>query len=136
MCTLLVCCFASIAVMETLSNMWEKFSLTESEGDKYQVRDNGPVGQYLLAARFFTSRVLNMEAIARTFKLLWHTKKGFEVHDMGDHKVLFVFSEASDVDKVLLGEPCSFDKSLVALKRVQWHTDLKGLIFDSASFWI
>ena len=78
--------------METLSNMWEKFSLTESEGDKYQVRDNGPVGQYVLAARFFMSRVLNMEAIARTFKLLWHTKKGFEVRDMGDHKVLFVFS--------------------------------------------
>ena len=122
--------------METLSNMWEKFSLTESEGDKYQVRDNGPVGQYVLAARFFMSRVLNMEAIARTFKLLWHTKKGFEVRDMGDHKILFVFSEASDVDKVLMGEPRSFDKSLVALKRVQRHTDLKGLIFDSTSFWI
>nr|POE93905.1 hypothetical protein CFP56_26939 [Quercus suber] len=27
--------------METLSNMWEKFSLTESEGDKYQVLDSG-----------------------------------------------------------------------------------------------
>ncbi|XP_023917767.2 uncharacterized protein At4g02000-like [Quercus suber] len=55
---------------------------------------------------------------------------------MGDHKVLFVSSEASDVNKVLLGEPWSFDKSLVALKRVQWHTDLKGLKFESASFWI
>ena len=98
---LLVWCFASITIMKALSNMWEKFSLTESEGNKYQVWDSGPVGQYLLAARFFMSRVLNMEAIARTFKLLWHTKKGFEVRDMGDHKVLFVFSEASDVDRVL-----------------------------------
>ena len=65
--------------METLSNMWEKFSLTELEGNKYQVRDSGSVGQYLLAARFFTSRVLNMEAVAQNFKLLWHTKTVFEV---------------------------------------------------------
>ena len=68
----------------------------------YQVLDSGSVGQYLLAARFFTGRVLNMEAIAWYFKLLWHTKKGFEVRDMGNHRVLFVFSE---VERVLLGEP-------------------------------
>ena len=34
---------------------------------------------------------------------------------MGDHRVLFVFSDESDIDKVLLGEPWSFDKNLVAL---------------------
>ena len=38
-----------------------------------------------LVVRFFTGQVLSMEAIARTFKLLLHTKKGFEVRDMGDH---------------------------------------------------
>ena len=53
---------------------------------------------------------------------------------MGHHEVLFVFSEASDVDRVLLREPWSFDKSLVALKRVQWHTNVKGLEFESISF--
>ena len=47
-------------------------------------------------------------------------KSVFEVRDMGNHWVLFVFSEVSDVERVLLGEPWSFDKSLVALiKRVQ-----------------
>lgn len=72
----------------------------------------------MLAARFFTGRVLNMEVIVRTFKLLWHTKKGFGVRDMGNHRILFVFSEVSDVERVLLGEPWSLDKYLVALKRV------------------
>ncbi|KAK9986717.1 hypothetical protein SO802_031668 [Lithocarpus litseifolius] len=108
--------------METLSNMWENFSLTESEGNKYQVLDSGSVGQYLLAAKFFTGRALNMEAVARTFKLLWHKKKGFERLRMWT--------------KFLGGEPWSFDKSLVALKRVQQYTDVKGIEFDSASFWI
>ena len=46
-----------------------------------------------------------------------HTRKGFEVRDIGDHRVLFVFSYESDIDKVLSGEPWSFDKNLVALRR-------------------
>ena len=37
------------------------------------------------------------------------------------------FLEDFDVEKVLLGELWSFDKYLVALKRVQRHTDVKGL---------
>ena len=36
---------------------------------------------------------------------------------MGDHRVLFVFSDESDIDKVLLEELWSFDKNLVALRR-------------------
>ena len=76
-----------------------------------------------------------MEAMAHTFKLLWHTKRGFKVCDRGDHRDLFVFSDESDIDKVLLGEPWSFDKSLVALKKVRQHTKVKGLLFDKACFW-
>ena len=86
--------------------------------------------------RFFAGQVLSMEAIARTFKLIWHTKKGFEVQDMGDHRVLFVFIEDFDVDKVLVGEPWFFNKNLAALKRVGSHTEVKSLVFDRACFWL
>ena len=119
--------------MENLSALWESFSLMESEGSTYQVDDGGLEGKFLLAARFFTGRVLNIEGIARTFKILWHTKKGFEARDMGDHCVLFVFSEQSDVDRVLAG---SFDNNLVALKRIRRQSKMKGLVFDSTCFWI
>ena len=74
------------------------FSLSEHEGNQYLVWENETEEGYYLADRFFTSRVLSMEAIARTFKLLWRTLKGFEVRDMGNHKVLFEFSDLSDVD--------------------------------------
>uniref|UniRef100_A0A7N2LMQ7 DUF4283 domain-containing protein n=1 Tax=Quercus lobata TaxID=97700 RepID=A0A7N2LMQ7_QUELO len=116
--------------------MWETFSLSESEGSKYRVCESGVEGPYLLAAWFFMGRVLSMEAIARTFKLLWYIKKGFEVKDMGNHCVLFVFMEESDVEKVLMGKPWSFDKYLVALKRVMRPIEVKGLNFDKASFWV
>ena len=62
--------------MENLSYMWENFSLLESEGNKYQVYEKGYEGIFLLAAKFFTGRALSMEVVARTFKLLWHTKRG------------------------------------------------------------
>ena len=99
--------------MENLSALWESFSLTEwkAVSSKYQVEDDGLEGKFLLAARFFTGRVLNIEAIACTFKILWHTKKGFEARDMGDHHVLFIFSEQTKDDRVLAGEPWSFDST-------------------------
>ena len=77
-----------------------------------------------------------MEAIARTFKLLWHTQKGFEVRDMGNHRVLFEFKDFRDVDCVLKGEPWSVDKHLVALKQVSKQTNVQNLNFDRTGFWV
>ena len=122
--------------MDNLFALWETFSLIESKGSKYQFNDGGLEGKSLLVARFFIGKALNMEAIPRTFKLLWLIKKGFEVHDMGNHQVLFLFSEESDADKVLMGEPWSFNKYLFALKRIWRQMEMKGLEFDSAHFWI
>ena len=122
--------------MESQSEEWKKFSLSEHEGNQYLVEEDEIEETNFLAACFFTSRVLNMEAIACTFKLLWHTRKGFEVRDMGNHRVLFEFKDSGDVDRVLKGEPWSFDKNLVALKQVSKHTDVRNLNFDRISFWV
>ena len=77
-----------------------------------------------------------MEAIARTFTLLWKTRKGFEIRDMGDHKILFVFPEEADIDRVLEGEPWSFDRHLVVLKRVDRDAAIRSLDFSVTRFWI
>ena len=122
--------------MEKLSAIWETFSLSESEGSQYRVSESSVEGPYLLAARFFTGRVLSMEATARTFKLLWHNKKGFEVRDMRNHCVLFALKEEIDIEKILAGEPWSFDKNLLALKRVLRPALVKGLVFDNVRFWV
>ena len=49
---------------------------------------------------------------------------------------MFVSTEDSDVDKVLVGEPWFFNKNLVTLKRVGSHTEVKSLVFDRACFWL
>ena len=96
--------------------LWKRFSLSESKGNQLLVQEENTGEEYLLAAKFFTCQLLNMEAIARTFTLLWKTRKGFEIRDMGDHKILFVFLEKVDIDRVLEGEPWSFDRHLVVLQ--------------------
>ena len=111
--------------MEKLLGSWEKLTLSESEGNKFVVQDEQGVGEFLLAVKFYTKRVLNMEAIAKTFTLLWKTRKGFEIRDMGDHMVLFVFPEALDIERIR-----TFDKHLVALKRMDTNEDIRKLDFS------
>ena len=54
--------------------------------------------EFFLVARFYTGWVLNMAAIAKTLKLLWQARKDFEVRDMGNHTVLFIFRDERDVE--------------------------------------
>ena len=122
--------------MEKLLGSWEKLTLSESEGNKFVVQDEQGVGEFLLAAKFYTKRILNMEAIAMTFTLLWKTRKGFEIRDMGEHMVLFVFPEASDIERILRGEPWTFDKHLFALKRMDTNEDIRKLDFSVTHFWV
>ena len=77
-----------------------------------------------------------MEAIAKTFTLLWKTRKGFEIRDMGDHRVMFVFPEASDIDRVLMGEPWTSDRHLVVLERMKRSDAIEEAKFNQTSFWV
>ena len=101
--------------MESLSVQWERLSLTEEEGSTYKSETLEQGSGNAVAAKFFTRRVLNMKAIARTFKSVWRKKRGFEVKDMGNHVVLFTFEDAVDAERVIMGEPWSYDKFLVSL---------------------
>ena len=116
--------------------MWRKFSLSESEGLNFVVQEIVAAEEFYIATRFFTGRVLNMEAIARTFKLLWRTQKWFEMRDMGNHRVVFVFTDASNAEKILIGEPWTFDKHLVTMKRIEKHIDVRALLLVSTHFWV
>lgn len=114
--------------------MWKKLSLSEEEDSEYSERTIEMIGGKTITAKFFTRQVLNMEAIARTFKHLWQTKKGFEVKDMGNHVVLFFFLDGSDVDRVLLGEPWSYNKYLVSLCRLEKNVAVRDLVLIERPF--
>ena len=68
---------------------------------------------FILAAKFLTKQVINVEAVARNFSLLWRTKNRFKVKDQGNHIVLFIFENKLDCEKIFSAQPWSFDKFLV-----------------------
>ena len=120
--------------MESLSVLWEHLSLTEEEGNQFKSEAFEQGGGQVVAKKFFTHRVFNMEAIAKTFKPLWLTKKGFKVKDVGNLVVLFVFANSVDVKRVLMGEPWSYDKHLVSLRCLDKCVQVKELEFNKTLF--
>ena len=49
---------------------------------------------------------------------------------------MFAFEVESDVDKVLMGEPWSFDRHLVLLQRYDGKTTMKDLDFTTSLLWV
>lgn len=77
-----------------------------------------------------------MDAIARTFKQLWWSTNGFKIRHLGDHKILFVFNNLTNVDQIILNQPRSFDKHLIVIQRHESDTPAHDIIFKYATFWV
>ena len=119
-----------------MTEHWRKLSLNEREGGKLEVKKDRANKEFTLMAKFLTKRVLNTEAIVRTFSPLWRAKNGFKIRDAGKHWMLFVFDNAEEVNKILMSEPWSFDRHLVVLQRLESATSVNALKLDSVSLWV
>ena len=72
----------------------------------------------------------SMEVIAKTFTPLWRAKDSFKMQNFGDHKVLFTFEKKDDVERILDGEPWSFDKHLVVMSWYENESLLQDINFE------
>ena len=70
------------------------------------------------SGKFFTKYVVNVKAVARTFKPLWKLFGELKIWDIGGNLLLFEFDDAMDLERVLEFEPWTYDKSLVVFQRV------------------
>ena len=69
-------CFSRAGIlMASLDEIWARFSLTEEEEGGAEVPKDAEESVYRLAGRFYTKRVLNVDAVARTFKPLWENNR-------------------------------------------------------------
>lgn len=103
--------------MERLTRSWNNLSLSEKERNGFILPKDRRRGEFLIAAKFFTTRFLQMEGVAQTFRQLWRTTNGFKIRNQGNNIVLFVFDNLQDVDKILKSQPWSFDKHLIIMQR-------------------
>nr|POE86699.1 hypothetical protein CFP56_46910 [Quercus suber] len=104
--------------MASLEDMWARFSLTEEEKGGAKVPKEEEEVVHYLAGHFHMKRVLNVEAVAHTFKPLWRTSDELKIRDAGDDILLFKFEGVLDLEQVLEFKPWSYDKQLVAFEHV------------------
>ena len=108
----------------------------DREEDNMKLIKKGPKEEFSLVARFLTSRAQNINAVARTFTPLWRTQNGFQIQNLGDHKLLFIFDNKPNVERVLQNEPWSFDKHLIVLQCYNKDTVLEDYALNEAMFWV
>ncbi|XP_030970522.1 uncharacterized protein LOC115990895 [Quercus lobata] len=90
----------------------------------------------VLAAKFFTRRNVNVEAVAKTFRPLWRTRGSFEVCEGIDNVLLFDFEMEADAEKVMQGQPWAFDRHLVVVQRYDGSIPVQDIEFKTTTFWI
>ena len=122
--------------MDELTTHCNGLLLSDKEGPIFDLEDDMATPEFIIVAKFFTRRALNMEAIVSTFKPLWRSKNGFKVKNMGNHIILFIFDNKLEVDTILENEPWSFDKHLMALQRYDKDMPVEELQFNLTTFWV
>uniref|UniRef100_A0A7N2N7G9 DUF4283 domain-containing protein n=1 Tax=Quercus lobata TaxID=97700 RepID=A0A7N2N7G9_QUELO len=122
--------------MEDLTHSWQKLSLSSIEGEDMDLSRNKKIQGFALVAKFFSRRSLNVDVVAWTFRPLWRTSGDFHDSDAKHNYVVFTFELEEDVEKVLMGEPWSFDRNLVAFLRYDGSVPIQDLHFERVSFWV
>ena len=122
--------------MEQLTRRWENLSLSDKEKQDFTLPEDHRKGEFVIAAKFLTSRFLQMEAVARTFKQIWRFNNGFRIRNQGNNTVLFVFDNLADVEKILNSQPWSFDKHLIIMQRYANDGPVNELSFNKVPFWV
>ena len=125
--------------MECILEGWSRFSLSDKEGDRVRLekkQQTADSNEIVLAAKFLNRRVLNVDAIGRTFRAVWKTRKSFDIRQVGDHLFLCVFELENDAKRVLTNEPWSFDKHLVLFRRLEGVRFVRNLNFSTIKFWV
>ena len=120
--------------MEELTKSWSCLTLSDVEGSNLQINEEEAVTEFVLAAKVWTKRALNIDAIAKTFTLLWRSKNGFKIKKEGDHVILFTFDNREEIDQILEAELWSFDKHLMVLQRYDRETDVLDMQFNWITF--
>ena len=123
--------------MDEVLKDWQRLSLTEEEGDRVVLDDGHPPNkEFIIAAKFMTQRAVSIDAIGRTFKPLQETRNDFQIRDVGNHIILFVFDDETEADRVIALGLWSYDKHLVILNRCDGSCPIRSIQFHTVKFWI
>ncbi|KAK7849188.1 hypothetical protein CFP56_003381 [Quercus suber] len=122
--------------MEEITERYAGLKLSLREDAEVVIHEPVPEEGLVLIGKFCTKRRVNLESVARVLKSVWKTENNFEVSDLGENKVMFLFQTKDDMDRVLFLCPWSFDKYLLILHKLKYGEAVKDVKFDRTPFWV
>ena len=122
--------------MEEITERYAGLHLSLKEDAEVIIQEPVPEEGLVLLGKFYTKRRVNLESVARVLKSVWKTEATFEVSDLGENKVMFLFQKKDDMDRVLFLSPWSFDKYLLVLHKLAYGEAVQDIKFDRTPFWI
>ena len=90
----------------------------------------------MLVGKYFTKRLVNMDAVAKTFRPFWRATQNYHIRDVRNNHLVFTFELDVDMEKVILGEPQTFDRHLVVFQRYDGKSSMNELDFGYSKFWV
>ena len=75
-----------------------------------------------------------MDAITQTLRSMWRSGGNFEIRELGANTVLLLFDDETNVNRILLQGPWTFDKYLIGLFKPREEASVEDARFDRASF--
>ena len=122
--------------MDDLQGRWAKLSLNTKETQMVNLSTNVVENSRVLVAKFFTKWSISLEAITRTLKMMWRSRRSFDIRDLGNNIVMLLFNDEDDPRRILMQGPRSFDKYMVGLFHPSEAATVEDTMFDTASFWV
>lgn len=124
-----------------LESLWDKLSLTDEFAKEVVIEEewthnhHSPSRKCLLG-RLAINRSANKEAMKTIFSKVWKLEGSLTIKKITERLFTFHFGEEHEKDKVLLGQPWSFNKSLLLLNEMEEVSDPNQVNLDWCPFWV
>ncbi|MBA0614468.1 hypothetical protein Godav_014763 [Gossypium davidsonii] len=85
---------------------------------------------YCLVGCFLTTRMVNFQAMKNTLVNVWHLIGGVVISDLDEKRFLFKFYHEVDIERVIKGDPWTFNNHLLIIHRLLENEDLMEGSFE------
>ncbi|XVF71961.1 hypothetical protein PTKIN_Ptkin12aG0082300 [Pterospermum kingtungense] len=124
-----------------LDDLWQKLSLAEECTKEVVVEEEwvgDPVsnGKYCLLGKLIINRASNLEAMRNVLAKAWRLKSTLTITEVGEKVFVFQFEDAVEKDRVLLGQPWTFNKSLLVLNDFDSSMFPEKVNMNWCPFWV
>ena len=124
-------------VVNSLEKM--NFTLEEEEvieiSDEDHLKDIEECSQSLIG-KFLTCKSFNKKAAQNTLRRSWGLDEELQIVEVGLNLFQFKFKSDFELDRVLKGEPWTFDNQALMLRRWQPRMTVANVKFTSIALWI